>query len=153
MDSFERHPLRTVIACVAALLVMWLICASLFFGLRVATAGIVGRGNAHVKLQSANYRIAAYDHFFNVCASVQSAEGSLDAQFDLLSTLEGGDDKSITNTNIAALKSVRMGAINQYNADAQKDYTLGQFKDSGLPYQLPTTSYDKKGDPKTSCTI
>lgn len=132
-----------IVAVVAAVLLsvgIW--------GATVAIADIFGRGEAHKELHSAPYRIAAYDHFHDLCVSVQDAESSLDAQFDLLTTAQ---DKSIVQTNIAALKAVRMHGINQYNEDAKKNYTLGQFRDSDLPWQLPATPYDKKGT-HTTCS-
>lgn len=109
---------------------------------RVHFAETIGRGNARIQLQGANYRIPAYDHFFNLCASVQNAEAGLDAQM----AMSASDRKEY---NIAALQATRARGINQYNADAAKDYTLGQFRDSGLPYHLDPTEYT--GENKTQC--
>ena len=52
-------------------------------------------------------------------------------------------DYNRTLANIAANQSVRAEGINQYNADASKSYTEGQFKSSRLPYQLPAGPYEK----------
>ncbi len=135
---------------ITIMVVFWLAIASSLWGFSVATAGVHGRGEAKKQLQSAGYRISAYDHFFDLCASVQNDEASLDAQFDLLTTTS---QTNIVEVNIAALKANRMRGINQYNADASKDYTLGQFQSSKLPYQLAALAYDKKGDPKTTCAL
>jgi len=116
----------------------------------VATANIVGRGEAHIRIQSADFRIPAYNHFFDLCAAIQADEASLDAQSDELSALtQGTRDYNRVLTNIAGIVADRQRAIAQYNADARKDYTIGQFRDSNLPYQLDTTQH-KKGE-QTSC--
>lgn len=119
------------------------------WGLRVATAGIYGRGEAHRQVQSAPSRIAAYNHFFDLCVSIQNAEAQIDAQQEALATAEDHVDKSRMTQNIAALKATRAAGINQYNADAAKDYTIGQFKDSDLPYYIAPTAYEGN---RTSCT-
>lgn len=139
-----------VTAVIVFAVVVWLAVASALWGFSVATAGIYGRGEAHKQIQSAEFRITAYNHFFDLCVAVQTDEGSLDAQFDLLAQTTDAETTRIVNVNIAALKANRLRSINQYNADAAKDYTIGQFRDANLPYQLPAVSYDKKG-PHTQC--
>lgn len=130
-------------------------------------AGIFGTiGQAHVNAYIAKktvnsriaeqthqpgYKIEAYNHFYDLCASVQTMESSLDAQYTELKTATG-DDRSRIEANIAGLQSARADAINQYNADARKSYTLGQFRDSGLPFQLTLTQYNTKEE-KTTCIV
>lgn len=139
-----------IIAAIFGAAVVWVMLASALWGFSVATAGIYGRGEAHKQIQSAGSRIANYNHFFNLCAAIQSDEASLDAQFTALAMAETTSDRSRIQTNIAALQANRARGINQYNVNARKDYTAGQFRDSDLPYQLPTTDYTQKGE-KTSC--
>jgi hypothetical protein len=126
-----------VLVVVAAVALIALPLAA--WGLRVQFADVIGLGNARIQIQSAPYRITAYDHFFNLCVSVQANEASLDAQ---MARLEGGPSNvELIETNIAALEATRGRAIAQYNGDATKDYTIGQFRDSGLPYRLDTAPY------------
>lgn len=66
---------------------------------------------------------------------MQTDETRLAAQQTELKTAPQ-DDISRIQANIAGITSDRADAINEYNADAQKDYTVGQFKSSKLPYQL-----------------
>lgn len=106
---------------------------------RVQTAEIKGRGDARIEIQSAKNRIPEYNHFFDVCASVQNAESSLDAQVERAET---DPTNPTVQANIAALKAVRMQAIHQYNADAAKSYTSGQFLASNLPYRLDDAPYN-----------
>src|SRR3990167_3979702 len=124
-----------LVALVFLVLAGWGITAATF-GMRVATAGLVGRGEARIQIQSAASRITNYEHFFDMCAAVQGQEGSIDAQLVALGTAERDRDRSRININIAALQSLRQQSIAQYNADAFKDYTRGQFRDSDLPYQI-----------------
>lgn len=111
-------------------------------------AGPKGALQARQEILSGANRIQAYNHFFDLCASVQKLEVSLDAQQAELATAIG-DDRERIQANIAGITAERGGAIAQYNADARKSYTIGQFRSLALPYQLPTSEY-VKGAP-TSC--
>lgn len=121
------------------------------FGIRVMTAGIVGRGQAEIQIQSPGSRIPAYNHFFDLCASVQQAEAGIDQQTEMLNSATTEDDKQRIRTNVSALQMTRANGIYQYNADAAKDYTIGQFRDSKLPYRLSDEPY-KAGGEKTQCS-
>lgn len=105
------------------------------------TASFRGRVDVANKTKAnGNYRIAAYDHFFDLCVSVQNAEASISAQRDELATDPSDERKGQISANIAALKAARASAVNQYNADARKAGTIGQFRDSGLPPVLDQTT-------------
>lgn len=83
-----------------------------------------------------SYRIAAYEAFYDRCASVQSLESKIR---NLVEELEGTDEEQrqdILNTSITASKNKRVELISAYNADARKEATQGQFKSSDLPYEL-----------------
>lgn len=130
---------------VLALVFLWAIFA-LSFGMQVATAGLVGRGEARIQIQSAGSRITSYNHFFDLCTSIQAHEGAIDALEDEFALYErGSDDYSRVATNLTGVKAARAETIARYNNDAQKDYTIGQFRDSDLPYVLDTTSYPQVG--------
>jgi len=105
------------------------------FGIRWVTAGPKGKLAAREQIQSGSNRIAQYEHFFNLCASVQGLEASLVAQNRQLKNTEGSDRDRIMS-NIAGIEAERGRAIAQYNVDARKSYTSGQFRSSDLPYQL-----------------
>jgi hypothetical protein len=130
-----------------------IVCIGIPAGLweaHVALSDHIGKGNAEIQINSAGSRIVNYDHYFNLCASVQNAEASIDAQTDLLKTTTNADDQGRINANIAALQTVRATGVNQYNADSAKEYTEARFKASNLPYRLDTTPY-KAGGQKTQC--
>lgn len=139
--------MRTFGIIIALVAITVLIGGSLL--LRYWLAGPSGAVEAVEQIQSGQHRIAAYDHFFDLCAGVRVDEVSLDAQVEQL--LVTGDQFQRTRilTNITGLKGHRAGLIEEYNANARKNYTEGQFRDDNLPYQLPTISWEK--GVRTSC--
>lgn len=108
------------------------------------TAPITGRIGQKAIVHSPLERMGAYNHFFDLCASIQSHEAMLRAQRQALADATTPDDQSRIRANIAGITGQRARVIAQYNADSRKNYTVGQFRDSNLPYQI-----DLKGD--TSC--
>ncbi|OGZ62567.1 MAG: hypothetical protein A3H51_00975 [Candidatus Spechtbacteria bacterium RIFCSPLOWO2_02_FULL_38_8] len=142
---------KAIITGIFVFVALWLVVVAIW-GLGVATAGIYGRGEAHKDIQSADFRIQAYQTFFNQCASIQGLEGQID---ELTTALEyyqpGSREYNITVTSIAGVKGARHQAIARYNQDALKDWTEGQFRDADLPYQIPDTNYPEGG--KTRCAI
>jgi len=135
---------------VVLFLVVWgIILAS--FGMRVATAGLFGAGEARIRTQSADFRLAAYNHFFDLCAAIQGHEGQLDALYDELG-LFGPATKDYGNTvkSITGVQGIRAQSIARYNQDALK-WTVGQFRDSDLPDHLSSiVPYPIEGG-KTEC--
>lgn len=93
----------------------------------------------------ADYRISAYDQFYNKCAGVQSLESKIENLTEELEAAEDEKRKSVLNTSITASKNKRAEMINDYNADARKEATRGQFRASDLPYEL------SEEEEETSC--
>lgn len=102
---------------------------------RYYTADIRGKVGAEVKITGADRRLYNYEHFFNLCATIQGHEYTLYVHRETLSTLEGKEAER-TRTVIASIAAERGRQIAQYNADAQKHYTMARFKDEQLPPQL-----------------
>ncbi|OHA75481.1 MAG: hypothetical protein A3I38_00605 [Candidatus Wildermuthbacteria bacterium RIFCSPLOWO2_02_FULL_47_10] len=137
---------------IVGVLVLWIVLASAIWGFGVATAGIFGRGEAHKQIQSAANRIQAYDHFFNKCAAIQAGEARIDALLKEQKLYEpGSGDFARVSSSLTGVIIARHESIVQYNADASKDYTIGQFRDSDLPYQIPNTEYPEGG--KARCNF
>lgn len=82
-----------------------------------------------------NFRIQAYDTFFDRCASVQTSEARIEALEEELETASDVRADEIRAT-LTAVRAQRATQINQYNADAAKDWTVGQFQANGLPHRL-----------------
>jgi hypothetical protein len=95
---------------------------------------------------SGSYRIAAYNHFFDLCAQVQSNESSIrNLRRELTSKPAPSEARALQiNASITALENSRSGNIYQYNADAAKSYTVGQFRGSGLPYRLDPSAKETR---------
>lgn len=135
------------------ILLLWMGIASAIWGFRVATAGIYGAGEARREIQSAPFRIGAYQTFFNQCASIQGLEGQIDEITVQLEVLESGTRSyDLTLSSLTGTKGLRHRAVAQYNQDALKDYTQGQFRDADLPYQLVDSNYPSEGG-KTICAV
>ena len=150
--SVKRVILYIVLGMVGILL-LWLVIASTIWGFGVATAGIFGRGEAHKQIQSSEFRIESYQHFFNTCASIQGLEGQIDELTAQLKQFEPGSrEYNIISVSLTGVKGFRHTAIAKYNQDALKDYTEGQFRDSDLPYQIKDTNYPNEGG-KTGCAL
>lgn len=112
-----------------------LLIPALVFGIRWLVADPVGRLEAREQtVGSGSFRLGAYDYFFDLCSSIAGMEGQIAA----LEQEEEGSErrKEQVAASITGIKAQRARSIARYNADAQKDYTIGQFRDAGLPYRL-----------------
>ncbi len=141
------------IAGLAALVIFGLLAASMFvfgFGFFAQkTANFRGETQKRNQVEgSGAFRTAAYNHFFDLCAGVQSNEASIrNLQLELAGPPKPPADRvMVISASITALRNARATGINQYNADAVKSYTVGQFRSRSLPYQLSLTAKE------TSCT-
>ncbi len=105
-------------------------------GVQWLTADSKGATEARTRILSADTRIVAYNHFFNACSSIQGLEGVIAEQEEILDDAESTRERERIRTNIAGAKGLRLQAIAKYNGDAEKDYTIGQFRDLDLPFHL-----------------
>ena len=112
-----------------------LLIGAISFGISWITAGPSGALQARQQIKSGAFRIQAYNHFFDECASVQTLDEALNESYSELKTAKG-DDVTRIRINIGAQLNDRNDAANQYNADTHKNYTVGQYKSSGLPYEI-----------------
>ncbi len=139
--------MRNLLAILGAILLFALIGAGSYYG------GIFGNKvqanyqkrvvtyQVQQKVRTADFAQAAYEHFFNLCGSVQDSEASLDALYAQLATAAAAD-KSQIETNITANIANRAQSINEYNNDSV-EYTRGQFLDKNLPAKLDNSTYTK----------
>ena len=110
----------------------------LIFGFTWATAPFRGALDQREQIQaSGDFRIHSYQHFYNLCRSIQQAEAQYDNQYDLLQQLERGDGNfDRQQRNVAVLKAQIERLKQKYNGDAAQEETLAAFKDSDLPKQI-----------------
>lgn len=139
MRSDTREGIRifglSVVGLVATLIVFLLLGVGIW-AIAWVWAPWKGAGEARQQtVGSGTYRIAAYDHFYDLCASAQSLQQNLELTKESLKTATGSD-KTREQINAQAQASQLNSLIASYNADARKAGTLGQFKSSDLPYAL-----------------
>lgn len=124
--------------------------AVFYFGsLQRSTAEFRGETDQIEQIQAdGDYRIANYDHFFDLCGAVQAQEGKIETFTKQLD--EGnlsGSQTGITQANLTAATNKRIELITQYNADASKADTKANFLASNLPDKL-----DKDAE-ETTCSV
>lgn len=100
-------------------------------------APIIGETERIETVNSGEFRIRAYNHFFDLCVSVQNAEQTIDNAYDVLQQANPNDRFYGTYVlNLNGAKQARTNGANQYNADARKDWTEANFLDEDLPWQI-----------------
>jgi hypothetical protein len=85
---------------------------------------------------SGSFRISAYDHFFDLCTTIQGQEATIASLGQELDANPSEARREQILATLTTLRAQRAQNIAQYNNDGAKDYTAGQFRDSDLPYPL-----------------
>lgn len=141
--------MKPVLAVIGGIVGGILLIFGLIYGIgaiKQITADFRGETSKKEQVEAdGSYRIAAYDHFYDLCSSIQGVEDSIENQLAERETATEGRKAQI-DANIVASRNVRASSIRQYNADARKSYTSGQFRSSDLPYELDINAKE------TSCT-
>lgn len=130
---------KITMAVFAVVIAVAIILAAVYGGglMQRMTADFRGEtGQIEQTQADADYRISAYDQFYDKCAGIQTLESKITNLSDELEETEDEQRKSVLNTSITASKNKRAELINDYNADARKEATRGQFKASDLPYEI-----------------
>lgn len=147
----SRAGMFAFIAGVAVLVVALVLGAMFMFGFGVfqrETADFRGDVEATERTGgSGAFRITAYDHFYDLCAAIQGEEDRLESLRRELETNPSESRRNQLNATIAAVEAARDRKIREYNVDARKDYTLGEFRASDLPFELDPDQEE------TSCEI
>jgi hypothetical protein len=120
-------------------------------GFKWVSAEIRGQSDARETiLADGNFRIQAYNHFFGLCASIQTHEDRIsNLEDELHDELNPPSDarREQIHVSLTAIRNQRNSNINTYNTDAQREWTIGQFREEGLPYQIDSDNE------RTSCTV
>lgn len=139
---------KTIAFGVIVLVIVLALAGMAIFGVgwfKKSTADFRGDVAAHEKIHAdGDYRIAAYEHFYDLCAAIQGKEATIAQLTVELDTAPERRTQEIRST-LSAIKASRAQQVNQYNVDARKEDTEGQFKASDLPYEI-----DVKGT-ETEC--
>lgn len=124
---------------------MTLVLGLILAGMAVFGVGLFKRSTADFRggtaqrertLADPDYRIAAYDRFFDLCAAVQSSEATAASLEEELETKPSDARVEQIQASLTAVRANRAEQVNQYNADAAKAGTRAQFRASTLPYTL-----------------
>ena len=144
MNWIADHPLWS--AFIGLLMVGALVVS--IYAIKAATAPVRGAIDARERIQADGaVRIGAYNYFFDLCSSIQGQEGRLAALEEELERDVDDTRRYTINASITAIMGSRAAMIARYNADAAKDWTIGQFKSSKLPYHLDLTTE------RTTCVL
>lgn len=106
------------------------------FGVRWFMAPAKGKLNMREQVYSADHRRQAYEHFYDLCASVKRKQTSLIAQQQRLKNAESRLERRRVRSNIAGLKAELRSAIEQYNVDVRKKETQAKFLGKDLPSNI-----------------
>lgn len=105
-----------------------------------ATANRQGRTQQEQLVQgNGQYRIAAYEHFYDLCATVQTDWQTVQFGKEEMKGVTDQGRLEQLQANLAAQQIKLVTDVNQYNGDARKAATLAQFKASNLPSRLTAT--------------
>jgi hypothetical protein len=123
-----------IVVLSVAMLVMWTFGWGFF---QRSTADFRGGTEARERIVAdGDYRIQVYNEFFDRCSSIQAAEDRIKALQAELATNPPPNRVTIINASLAGVRAQRASSIRQYNADVEKDFTAGQFRDLDLPAEI-----------------
>ncbi|MGW3445612.1 hypothetical protein [Streptomyces sp. NPDC001076] len=129
---------------VIALAVLALIATFAFGGVSSVTAPFRGEVDKRNRTEGDGaFRIATYEEFFDLCASVQTAEQQLRGLQEELDGKPSAERAERIRTSMTAVKASRAESINTYNSKATQEHRAA-FQDAALPYKLDVTAEETK---------
>jgi hypothetical protein len=132
-EKGEAGPVLVIVSVVLGLVIL----VGGIFVIKWATADLRGRADVREKtLANGDYRIAQYDHFYDLCGSIQAAQDRYNNATEMLAA-DPGNERYLANRT--ATKNIFYTAVREYNADSSKVGTAAQFKASDLPYAIDPT--------------
>lgn len=135
-----------IVGGIVALAVLGVIATFAFGGANWITAPFRGESEKRENtVGSGAFRQSTYEDFFNLCAAVQDAEGSIQALNEEKGSASQSRKGQIAQS-ITALKSSRIESINEYNAKARQEHRKA-FVDQELPSRLDASATE------TTCTV
>lgn len=94
-----------------------------------------GKIEARQQINTGTNRIAQYERFFNDCGTIQGQQDNIEAQKATVKSLHGrAHDNAVVTLSAMTYQLNR--DVADYNANAAKSYTNGQFRASNLPYHI-----------------
>ncbi|CAL9609114.1 hypothetical protein SUDANB1_05588 [Streptomyces sp. enrichment culture] len=125
---------------IGGLAVLALIATFAFGGVSWVTAPFRGEVDKRERTEgNGAFRIATYEEFFDLCASVQTAEQQLKGLQEELDGKPSADRAERIRTSMTAVKASRAESISTYNSKAGQEHRTA-FQDAALPYKLDVTA-------------
>lgn len=119
-----------ILAIFAAIVLVWML-VMFSFGIHVATAGLIGRGEARIRIESGTNRIEKQELFETLWADVRKYDAQIKA-VDV--TAPHGPE------NLNGLKLICISTVEQYNAEARK-VSSEQFRAADLPASISAAAH------------
>jgi hypothetical protein len=114
----------------------------LFGGVQNATADYRGKTGVRERtVADADFRIATYTEYFDLCSSVQTAEAAIKNVQQELGGNPADDRKAQLQQVLTAQRNTRAESINSYNSKASQDIR-NAFLDADLPYHLDVNAQE-----------
>lgn len=87
---------------------------------------------------SGTYRIASYEYYFDQCNTIKSDEQKIATYKAQLNVTPAPSPDQVTRLNAAIMAQTNLWIehVNEYNSNADKERTKGQFRDDGLPEHI-----------------
>ncbi|QBI53472.1 hypothetical protein [Streptomonospora litoralis] len=148
MNPFRSASYAIRFGAVALLAIVALAAIAIyaFGGLARVTAGWRGEGEEIERTEAdGDFRIAAYEEFYNLCTSVQDAEADIASLETELESDPPQARETQIQASLTAIRNTRAQAINDYNAAAAQEHRA-ELRDSDLPERLDTDAEE------TTCT-
>lgn len=136
-----RATLYTVLGLIAVAALTW---GSIYvFGtVQNSTADYRGKTGVREKtVANADFRIATYEQYFDLCASVQSAEAAIKNAQTELATAPSPDRAEKLQQVITAQRNTRAESISTYNSKASQEHRQA-FLDANLPARLDVNAQE-----------
>lgn len=124
---------------IAAFILLILAVTFVSGSMSIITAPFRGEVEKNERIEAdGDYRIAAYDQFYDMCTDAQSLQGQIENQEGQIASTSDPEVKERLQMGKLGMEQQLESVVNKYNNQSQQDYTKGQFKDSNLPYELDT---------------
>lgn len=128
-----------VVSGVIGLAVLYVIGVFAFRGAEWVTAPFRGEAEQRENtVGSGGFRQTTYEEFFDLCETVQNAEGTMQALEEERKLASETRTMQI-DQSITALKATRIESVNAYNSKAAQEHRA-PFRDKDLPYRLDATA-------------
>lgn len=140
LNRFGRFGLAWWLVIVLVIVVI----GAVLWGVRVATSGVRGQGDAIIQKNSASNWTAAQARFEQNYQEVVTSDQKIQNAYD---TLQTDPSDATLRTNYDGLKSYCLSVVADYNADA-RSYLAEDFRAADLPSEI--SNIDQNTDCKES---